>query len=48
MFDPVADKGMMRHEYAKADLTTMMIAIIDNGGMLAGQDPKSDKGGDQD
>jgi len=47
MFDPVADKGTMRHEYAKADLTTMMEALIFNGGVLAGQDPKSNQGGDQ-
>ena len=47
MFDPVADKGAMRHEYAKADLNTMMEALIFNGGVLASEDPKSDKGGDQ-
>lgn len=39
--------GMMRQEYAKADLAQMMVALLDNGGVLAGQDPKSDKGGDQ-
>jgi hypothetical protein len=47
MFDPVADKGVMRQEYAKADLTTMMEALIFNGGMLASQDSKSDQGGDK-
>ena len=47
MFDPVADKGVMRQEYAKADLTNMMVAILDNGGMLAGEDSKSDQGGDK-
>lgn len=43
----LAETGMMRQEYAKSDLNQMMIALIDNGGVLAGQDPKSDKGGDQ-
>lgn len=47
MFDPVVDKGTMRQEYAKADLNTMMEALIFNGGVLASEDPKSDKGGDQ-
>ncbi len=47
MFDPVADKGVMRQEYAKADLTNMMLAILDNGGMLVGEDPKSDQGSDK-
>jgi hypothetical protein len=47
MFDPVADKGVMRQEYAKADLTTMMEALIFNGGMLASQDSKSDQGSDK-
>ncbi len=47
MFDPVTDKGTMRQEYAKADLTTMMEALIFNGGMLVGEDPKSDQGGDK-
>jgi hypothetical protein len=37
----------MRQEYAKADLTNMMVAILDNGGMLAGEDSKSDQGGDK-
>lgn len=44
MFDPVADKGVMRQEYAKADLTTMMEALVYNGGTLVGQDSKSDQG----
>jgi hypothetical protein len=47
MFDPVTDKGVMRQEYAKADLTTMMEALVFNGGMLASQDSKSDQGGDK-
>jgi hypothetical protein len=47
MFDPVTDKGKMRHEYAKADLTTMMEALIFNGGMLVGEDIKSDQGSDK-
>jgi hypothetical protein len=47
MFDPVIDKGTMRQEYAKADLTTMMEALIFNGGMLVGEDPKSDQGSDK-
>jgi len=47
MFDPVTDKGVMRQEYAKAYLTTMMEALVFNGGMLASQDSKSDQGGDK-
>jgi hypothetical protein len=47
MFDPVIDKGTMRQEYAKADLTTMMEALIFNGGMLVGEDLKSDQGSDK-
>ena len=47
MFDPVTDKGTMRQEYAKADLTTMMEALIFNGGMLVGEDLKSDQGSDK-
>jgi hypothetical protein len=43
----IADLGTMRQEYAKADLQRMMIALIDNGGVLASEDPKSDQGGDQ-
>jgi len=39
--------GTMRQEYAQIDLRQMMIALIDNGGVLASEDPKSDKGGDQ-
>lgn len=41
------ETGMMRQEYAKADLQKMMIALIDNGGTLVSEDPKSNKGGDQ-
>ena len=47
MFDPVTDKGTMRQEYAKADLTTMMEALIFNGGTLVGEDLKSDQGSDK-
>ena len=47
MFDPVADKPELRQEYAKADLTTMMEALIFNGGVLAGQDSKSNQGGNK-
>jgi hypothetical protein len=43
----LADIGMMRNEYAKSDLTSMMEALIFNGGVLASEDPKSDQGGDQ-
>lgn len=43
----VVDIGTMRQEYAKADLQQMMIALIDNGGVLASEDPKSNQGGDQ-
>lgn len=43
----VAEIGMMRQEYAKADLNAMMEALVFNGGVLAKEDPKSDKGGDQ-
>ena len=43
----LAEIGTLRQEYAKADLTTMMVALIDNGGVLASEDPKSDKGSDQ-
>jgi hypothetical protein len=46
MFNP-AETGMLRQEYAKVDLQQMMIALIDNGGVLASEDPKSDQGGDQ-
>lgn len=42
-----AETGMIRNEYAKADITKMMEALIFNGGALAKEDPKSDKGGDQ-
>lgn len=40
--------GMMRQECAKADLTAMMEALIFNGGVLASEDSKSNKGGDKD
>jgi len=43
----LAELGMLRQEFAKVDLQQMMIALIDNGGVLASEDPKSDKGGDQ-
>lgn len=43
----LADIPAMRNEYAKADLTAMMEALIFNGGVLADQDPKSNQGGDQ-
>lgn len=43
----IADLGSMRQEYAKSDLTTMMEALVFNGGELANQDSKSNKGGDQ-
>lgn len=43
----LSDIGTMRNEYAKADLTSMMEALIFNGGVLASEDPKSDQGGDQ-
>lgn len=42
-----AEKGMIRQEYAKADIGKMMEALIFNGGTLASESPKSDKGGDQ-
>lgn len=41
----LADAGAMRQEYAKGDLTTMMEALIFNGGVLASEDSKSNKGG---
>lgn len=43
----IADLPEMRNENAKYDLQQMMVALIDNGGVLASEDPKSDKGGDQ-
>jgi hypothetical protein len=43
----IADLGTMRQEYAQIDLRQMMITLIDNGGVLASEDPKSDQGGDQ-
>jgi hypothetical protein len=36
MFNP-AETGMLRQEYAKVDLQQMMIALIDNGGVLASE-----------
>ena len=42
-----AESGMIRQEYARADITKLMEALIFNGGVLAKEDPKSDKGGDQ-
>lgn len=42
-----AETGMIRQEYAKADITKMMECLIFNGGALASEDPKSDKGGDK-
>ena len=42
----LADAGTLRQEYAKADLTSMMVALIDNGGVLANEDPKSNKASD--
>lgn len=43
----LADAGAMRQEYAKADLTTMMEALVYNGGVLASEDSKSDQGRDK-
>jgi hypothetical protein len=43
----LAEAGMMRQEYAQRDLNKMMIALIDNGGTLASEDPKSNQGGNQ-
>lgn len=43
----IADLPEMRNENAKYDLQQMMVALFDNGGVLADQDPKSNKGGDQ-
>lgn len=43
----LADAGAMRQEYAKADLTVMMEALVFNGGVLASEDSKSDQGGDK-
>ena len=43
MFDPVTDKGTMRQEYAKADLTIMMEALIFNGGCWQARTPKAIK-----
>jgi len=46
MFAPT-DAGELRNECAKADITKMMEALILNGGELAGEDPKSNQGGDK-
>jgi hypothetical protein len=42
-----ADIGELRQQYAKVDLHNMMQALLDNGGVLATQDPKSNQGSDQ-
>lgn len=47
MFSFPGDMPTLRNEYAKADLTQMMVALLDNGGVLASEDPKSDQKGDQ-
>jgi len=39
----LADAGEMRQQYARADLTRMMEALIYNGGVLASEDSKSDQ-----
>jgi hypothetical protein len=43
----IADKGAIRQEYAKSDITQMIMVLLDNGGVLAMADPKSTKGSDQ-
>lgn len=43
----LADAGAMRQEYAKTDLTTMMEALIFNGGVLASEDSKSNQEGNK-
>jgi hypothetical protein len=43
----LADLPALRNEYAKTDTMQMMVALIENGGVLADADPKSDQGGDQ-
>lgn len=48
MFSYPGDIPALRNEYAKADTQLMMVALLDNGGVLASEDPKSDQGGDQD
>lgn len=42
-----ADIQKMRNEYAQDDMMKLMTALINNGGVLADADAKSDKGGDQ-
>lgn len=41
------DLQKMRNEYAQGDMLKLMTALLDNGGVLADTDPKSNKGGDQ-
>lgn len=43
----IADKGAIRQEYAKTDITQMAVTLLDNGGVLASADPKSTKGSDK-
>jgi hypothetical protein len=43
----IADIPSIRQEYAKADVTALMEALVFNGGVLASEDPKSNQGGDQ-
>jgi hypothetical protein len=43
----IADLPVLRNEYAKSDMNLLMEALVFNGGVLASEDPKSDKGGDQ-
>jgi hypothetical protein len=47
MFSFPGDLPALRNEYAKTDTMQMMLALIENGGVLAKEDPKSDQGGDQ-
>lgn len=47
MFTYPSDLPELRNEYAKADTNQMMIALMENGGVLASEDPKSDQGGDK-
>lgn len=43
----LSDIPSLRNEYAKHDLNSMMEALVFNTGVLAKEDPKSNKGGDQ-
>ena len=43
----IADKGAIRQEYAKSDITSMIMVLLDNGGVLASADPKSTEGSDK-